>query len=124
MTVLNVETPEEPIDEQAQSNWREYNNQFISIYNNLRQLKILSPKEAAELFTQELTKFLESKADIVKKVNNYFRHKPPSTKELEESKQMKKMLEMKSRDKNSSEEEKVLPVRSSDIIIIFLKNTM
>ena len=64
------------------------------------------------MFTQELTKFLESKADIVKKVNNYFKHKPLSTKEVEESKQMKKMLEKKSRDKNSSEEDKSLACKA------------
>ena len=91
-----------------QLDWIKYNNQFISIINNVFMSCEVLPQEAAEIFTTELACFLESKNDIMKEVNSHFRHKPLSSRKVDEAKLLKNKLEKKSKESNSSAADKSL----------------
>ena len=97
-----------------QIDWIKYNNQFISIINNVFMSCEVSPQETAEMFTTELAHFLESKTDIVKEVNSHFRHKSLSSRKLffsrklDEAKLLKNKLEKKAKESNSSAADKAL----------------
>ena len=80
--------------------------------NNLYVSRDISPKQAAELFTTELAKFIESKSELQHEVKEYFKHKPISTKNIDEAKVIKNKLEKISKNHAESDTKKSLSCKA------------
>ena len=55
-----------------------------------------------------MAKFLESKTEIVKEVNTFYKHKPNALKDLENAKKLKNELEKKVRQGDTTAEDRVV----------------
>ena len=92
--------------------WGKYDDEFATnsvspLSEDLNTNKI-TPQEAATKFNDMLTKFLETKPNLVKEVKTFFKHNPKSLKDLTEAKKLKIELEKEARKPNATHEEKSL----------------
>ena len=91
--------------------WKDYDTEFaqllIPLHDKLTNNEI-KPDEAATMFNNMLTKFLETKPTLVKEVKSFYKHKPTSMKKLEDAKKLKILLEKKARQKDATDEDKSL----------------
>ena len=89
--------------------WTDYDGEFkITVDSILEKLtnKEVTPAEAAIMFTNKLSEFLESKPDIIKEVNKFYKHKPKSTKDLDDARKLKNSLLKEAKKKGATEEDK------------------
>ena len=91
--------------------WERYDDEFalsVTPLNEDLDLKKITPQDAATKFNEMLTKYLESKPNLVKEVKNFFKHNPKSIKGIADAKKLKRELEKKARKSNSTDEDKSL----------------
>ena len=89
--------------------WIEYDDEFANIISPLSadlQLEKITAEDAATKFNSMLTKYLETKPNLVKEVKTFFKHNPKSLKNIIHAKKLKIDLEKKARQNGATEEDK------------------
>ena len=89
--------------------WNEYDVEFACLMSPLKEkllLEKITAEEAASTFNNMLTKYLETKPNLVKEVKTFFKHNPKSMKNINDAKLLKTKLEKKARQTNATEEDR------------------
>ena len=99
------------IQDEIQETWKLYDNEFAALVSQLSEdieNDKIKPSDAATRLNVLLTTFLESKTDVVKEVNTFYKHKPNALKNLENAKKLKNELEKKARQKDATAEDRMV----------------
>ena len=98
------------ISDKNEDPWIAYNEEFAEIvsqlYEDLDNDKV-KPSDAATILNNLLTEFLESKTEIVKEVNTFYKHTPNAFNDLENAKKLKIELEKKTRHKDATPDDRI-----------------
>ena len=105
-TTNNVD---DDMDEDEKAKWTKFDFEFAKLYMPVQEKLSkteVEPAEAATQFNQMLTEFLRSKPGVIKEVKTYFKHKPESTKSLDEAKKLKNYPRKKAKEPQANKEDK------------------
>ena len=105
----NATTEPEPNQESKSEIWERYNVEFVPYVRNIREKMEdgeITATDAAMEFNKTLSDFLESKEEIRKETAKFFKHKPKSTKDIDQARQIKNKLRKIANKKGSTNEDK------------------
>ena len=103
---LNVHTEKNHEDIKK---WRAYDLEFKNTVNNIIEdltKDQITYAEAATIFNNNLTLFLESKSEVITEIKAFYQHKLKSTKVIDEARKIKHTLQKKAQKKDATYEDK------------------
>ena len=95
--------------EKESDRWKSYNAEFEPMVQQINEKlsdKEITPIEAATEFNQKLSEFLETKEEIKKEIKQFFKHKPKSSKDIDEARKLKNKLRKLAKKKCATAQDK------------------